>query len=125
MAKAYSPLLGVSLLAAVAFVPATLSAQSGVRSSTVPSYHLMQVSVEAGDIALDEFKAKAKAIRSCGEAGELAKALDADVKRDRFVRATDMPVSLQDELRELPTGHATKVFGDSQTLRVLVICNRL
>jgi len=113
----------VAVLAA-ALVPAGLSAQAA-RTSPVPSYHLMQLSVDSTDVTFEEFKAKTEAIRSCGDATKLVESLGTEWKRDRFVRASQLPEDLQAVLEELPTGHATQVFSDDGiVLRVIVLCNR-
>ena len=85
----------------------------------------MQLAVEADKVELDQFKAGAEAIRSCDDALKLAQSLSADIKRNRFVRASNLPGELQDILKDLPTGHATPLFGTDGNARVLVICNRL
>jgi hypothetical protein len=117
--------LGASALAAAALLPAALSAQAIVRSSALPAYHLVQVSVPAGTVDADEFRARTEAIRSCNEAGELARRLDGEFRRNRRVLAGELPRPVQDALKELPVGQATQVFGDGGVMRVLVICNRL
>ena len=120
----FSSLSAACILAAIALVPAALHAQNG-RSSPVPRYDLMQLSVELGDISVPEFKAKTEAIRSCRDAKEVAKSIGADVKRNRFISASALPPDLKDALRELSAGEATQVFGgDGKTVRVLVLCNR-
>ena len=110
------------------FVPVTASGQSSpeARSSSNPSYHLKQLSVATTEISLEDFKGKTEAIRSCLDANNLAKELDADVKTDRFVPSWDLSDDLRDALRDVPTGHATEVFtNDPSVMRVLVICHRL
>ncbi len=117
-------LVTASALMAAALVPVTVSAQSE-RMSLVPRYHLMQISVKTADIAIEDFKAKTQAIRSCRDAKNLAKELDGDIKRNRFKRSSALPDDLQDTLRDLPTGHATGVYSaDDQVMRVMVLCNR-
>jgi hypothetical protein len=111
-------------IAAAAIAPTALSAQVEIRRSPVPSYHLIQLSVGAEQIAPEEFKAKTGEIKSCVDAKNLAKTLGADMKRNRFVRSTTLPENLRDEVKKLPIGHATEVFSnDSSTMRVLVLCN--
>lgn len=113
-------------MAAAAFVPAALAAQADVRSSPVPSYHLVQVSVDASAVPAEEFEAQTKAIQSCDDAARLARTLDADFTRNRFIRANQMPQQLQDILADLPTGQSTPVFSaDGKQLRVLVLCARV
>lgn len=115
----------IGALALALTAPVSLAAQSDVRSSSVPRYHLVQLSVDADVMETGEFKAKTAEIRSCSDAGNLARAIDADFKRNRYVRASEMPVALQTELAELPVGKATQVFGaDGSMMRVLVICAR-
>lgn len=120
-------LLGTAALTAAAVAPAALSAQyaPGVRSSSVATYHMMQLSVSTASIGLEEFKAQTETIRSCGDAKRLAEPLGAEIRRDRFVRATQLPDDLQETLADLQTGHASEVFtADGTVMRVLVICGR-
>ena len=117
-------LVAASAVMAATLAPALASAQDE-RSSPVPRYHLMQLSVDTAATTPEEFKAKSEAIRTCGEAKDLAKSLDAGIKRNRFVRASSLPADLQDVLLELPAGHATPVFSDDDgVMRVLVLCGR-
>ena len=86
----------------------------------------MQLSVKADKVEAERFAAKAGTIRSCDDAKNLGKSLDAKINRNRLVRASALPSDLQSALRELPTGQATQVFSaDGQVLRVLVICARV
>ncbi len=117
-------LVTASALITAAIAPAALSAQNE-RTSSVPRYHLMQVSVKTTDVSLEEFQAKAQAIRSCRDAQNMAKELDGAVKRNRFKRASTLPDELKDTLRELPAGHATEVSSaEDGVMRVMVLCNR-
>ena len=117
-------LITAGALIAATLVPAALSAQMA-RTSPAPSYHLMQVSVNAEDISPEEFKAKTATIRSCDDAVTLVETLGAEWKRNRFVRANELPQDLRQVLRDLPAGHATPVFGDEAAImRVLVLCAR-
>jgi len=120
-----SKALAALILGAVALVPATISAQTA-RGSYQTSYHLVQLSVASGAASAEEFAAQAETIRSCKDAKDLAEDLGADIRRNRFVRQSQLPETLRDTLRDLPTGQATDVFtADGSILRVLVICNRL
>lgn len=111
------------LLAAMA--PAAISAQNE-RSSPVPRYHLLQLSVAASETPADKFKTETKTIRTCNGALDIAKTFGADIKRNRLVRASALPGDLQDILEELPVGHATPVFSDDgKAMRVLVLCARV
>ena len=114
--------MGAAIFAAA--LPFGLSAQSAQLSSS-PNYHLLQLTVETGKVARGAFETKTEAIRSCGDALQLARELDADVKRDRFIMDHQMPASLRNALRELPTGQATSVFStDPSLMRVIVLCAR-
>lgn len=85
----------------------------------------MQLSMKTNQIPLEEFRTKTEEIRSCRDASDLAKNLGAEVKRDRFVPSWDLPTELRKTLADLPTGHATQVFGeDGAMMRVIVICSR-
>ena len=114
------------LAAAATFPAAFASAQSdaGVRSSSIPSYHLMQLSLDPEGLEVGVFKAKTEEVRSCKDALQLARSTFAKVNRDRFVRASSLPGELQDILRDLPTGHATPLFTSAGKVRVMFICNR-
>jgi len=116
--------VGAFAFVVAALAPTTLLAQTE-RSSSVPRYHLMQLSVQSEDLTAEEFKAKIEAIQSCGEVRELAKSLGADTKRNRFVRASALPTDLQNQLADLSVGQATPVFSaDGTVMRVLVLCGR-
>ena len=113
-------------LAAAALVPAALSAQTNIRTSSVPNYHLMQLSISSTDYSLAEFRSATEALRSCAEARDLARSIGADIRRDRFVRGTQLPESLRAEIETLTSGHATRVFSENgETMRVIVLCNRV
>jgi len=85
----------------------------------------MQLSVDAGTVSLDQFAAKTSAISSCGEAKNLGKSLDAEINRNRQVRASALPADLQDTLKAMTLGQATPVFSaDGSVLRVIVLCAR-
>lgn len=114
---------GFCALAVAAISPTALLAQE--RASTGQTYHLMQLTVQKNEVPPKSFAEKTGKIRSCNEARDLADELNADVKRNRFVRASSLPSMLQDALKDLPAGHATKVFSnDPELMRVLVLCNR-
>ena len=118
-------IITVSAAGALALAPAAVSAQQE-RASPVDSFHLVQLSVNASDVAPDEFKAKTESIRSCADARDLRDSLGAEMTRNRFVRATQLPDDLRALVDELPTGHATPVYTyDGAVLRVLVLCNRV
>lgn len=111
-------------LALCALVPGAVSAQAE-RSSSVQTFHLMQLSVNAADVPTEDFQTRTEAIRSCGDAMDLGEDLGADMTRNRFVRASQLPDALRTILEELPAGHATPVFSnEGNVLRVLVLCNR-
>ena len=112
-----------ALLAAV-LAPAAAVAQAE-RSSPVPSYHLVQLSVHASKVAAPQFQAQTQAIESCGDAIELSRTLGAEMTRNRFIRASQMPTSVRTMVEELESGEATPVYTyDGAVLRVLVLCNR-
>ena len=116
--------LAVSALAATVLAPAAVSAQSE-RSSPVESYHLVQLSVNASEVDPEVFKQRTEAIRSCNDATELGEEIGADMTRNRFVRATQLPDALKVIVEELETGRATPVYSnDGQVLGVLVLCHR-
>ncbi|GMN02956.1 hypothetical protein [Erythrobacter sp. MTPC3] len=118
-------ILSAAAVLVTAMASAPISAQNE-RSSPVPRYHLMQLSVSAASTSPAEFETKTAAVQSCRDAIDLAKSLDADVKRNRFVRASSLPGELQEILADLPTGHATPVFSaDGKAMRVLVLCYRV
>lgn len=115
-----------AVLAATLLAPATAVAQAeGARTSAVQVFELAQVSINAAAIAPTEFAQKTQAIRSCGDARQLARDLGARVTRDNFVRASTLPSELQPILAETPTGHATPVlFEQGGALHVFVVCGR-
>ena len=122
-------MIGWGALVAATALPSALAAQqynpgSGVRSSPVARYSLMQLSVQREDIAYEDFSAQASQIRSCYDAKKLAKELDAKVARNRFVTASSLPEDVQKALKETPRGEATQVFSaDGSVMRVIVICS--
>lgn len=111
-------------LIAVALAPVAALAQEE-RTSPLPSYHLVQLSVAASAVPIEQFQARTTEIRSCREAVELGRALDAKVERKTFVHATELPPPLRPILRTLPNGIATPVLSaDGKALHVLVVCHR-
>lgn len=109
---------------AAALAPASAIAQAEIRSS-LPNYNLVQLSVAASAVPADEFQARTLAIRSCGDAVELGKALDAKVERKSAVHATELPPQLRPLLKDLPNGIASPVLSeDGSSLHVLVVCSR-
>jgi len=111
-------------MVAAALVPASAVAQAEVRSSQ-PNYNLVQLSVLASVVPIEEFQARTMEIGSCGDAVKLGKALDAKVERKTFVHATALPPQLRPVLRTLPNGMATPVLSDGGAMfHVLVVCSR-
>lgn len=117
-------LISAAAMIAAAIAPAVAAAQQE-RTSPRPNYNLVQLTVKSADIAMEDFKARTEAIRSCDAAVKLAGELDAQVTRNSYVRADKMPSDLNAILKDLPTGHATPVFSNEKAImRVLVLCNR-
>ena len=119
-----------SIIAAGAFVSAALfPASLAAQTSPLPtnqSFHLVQLSVNAADIATEDFRVRTEAIRNCNEAVALGNSLGADIARYRTVRARRLPEELRSIIKDLKVGHATPVFvTDGSVLRVLVLCNRV
>ena len=111
-------------LIAATLVPFAALAQEE-RNSPVPSYNLVQLSVAASAVPIEEFQTRTMAITSCSEAVALGKAMDAKVERKRFVHATELPAQMRPVLKDLPNGMASPVLSeDGQALRVLVVCSR-
>jgi hypothetical protein len=116
--------LGALAAATAATAAAGASAQQE-RMSPRPNYNLVQLSVKSAEVAPGEFKTRTEAIRSCDQAVKLAGELGAQLTRNAYVRADQMPAELNAILKDLPTGQATPVFTDGgEVLRVLVLCNR-
>lgn len=110
---------------AAALVPASALGQTDVRGTTQPNYNLVQLSVMATAVPIEEFQARTMEISSCGDAVKLGKALEAKVERKRFVYATELPPQLRPVLKDLPNGVASPVLSeDGETLHVLVVCSR-
>jgi hypothetical protein len=112
-------------LLAAALAPASAIAQEE-RLSPLPNYNLVQLSVAAHAIPIEEFQTRTMAISSCGEAVKLGKALGAKVERKSFVHATALPPQLRPVLKDLPNGMASPVLSeeDGSVLHVLVVCSR-
>ncbi len=111
-------------LVALALVPTSAAGQQE-RISPLPSYNLVQLSVASVQVAPAEFKAQTAAIRTCTEAMELGKNLNARVERKRFVHLSELPPQLRPVVKGVPTGQATPVLSeDGSILHVLVVCNR-
>ncbi|MEO0590765.1 MAG: hypothetical protein AAFZ11_09425 [Pseudomonadota bacterium] len=123
--------LAVSLLASLGAAP--LKAQDteqeqGLSQSPTGepgTMHLLQMSVERGSGAVDEFRARTPEIRSCEEARLLGVELSAKMVENRSVRPVQLPERLQAVMSKMATGQATPPFGAGDgPIRVLVICNR-
>ncbi|KPF62242.1 hypothetical protein [Porphyrobacter sp. AAP60] len=109
----------------VALAPAAATAQQE-RTSPLPNYNLVQLSVAASAVLADEFQSRTMAITSCSEAVKLGKAMDAKVERKTFVHETSLPPQLRPVLRNLPNGMATPVLSEGgSALHVLVVCSRV
>lgn len=114
-----------ALAATIGAIAAAGASAQQERMSPRPNYNLVQLSVKSAEVAPEEFKTRTKAIRSCDQAVKLAAELDAQVTRNAYVRADQMPTELNAILKDLPTGQATPVFTNGgEVLRVLVLCNR-
>lgn len=116
----------VPALAAFAgvLIPAAAPAQDE-RASPLPDYNLVQLSVAASAVPIEQFQARTMAITSCGEAVKLGKTLGAKVERKTFVHASELPPKLRPVLKNLPNGMATPVLSEGgATLHVLVVCSR-
>ena len=121
----YVAAAGIAAALGAMALPASLGAQNA-RPSGSDAYSLMQISVAAASTDKAAFIAETDAIRSCREGRQLAQRLDADVRRNRFVPEWELTPALKEELDDLPTGHATRVFtNDPSVMRVLVVCNRI
>lgn len=118
-------LIPAAAMLAATLVPGAAFGQTDVRSSPLPSYNLVQLSVAASAVSIEEFQAQTMTIGSCGDAVKLGKAIDAKVERKRFVHATELPPQLRPLMKDLPNGTASPVLSeDGSALHVLVICNR-
>lgn len=117
-------LIPAAAMLAAAFAPASAIAQEE-RTSWLPNYNLVQLSVAASAVPIDEFQTRTMAINSCRDAVKLGKAMDAKVERKRFVHATELPPQLRPVLKDLPNGIASPVLSeDGLALHVLVVCSR-
>lgn len=118
-----SRLVPAAIIAA-ALAPAAALAQEE-RISPLPSYDLVQLSVAASALPVEQFQARTMEIGSCRDAVKLGKALSAKVERKTFVHATELPPQLRPMLKNLPNGMASPVLSeDGKALHVLVVCNR-
>jgi hypothetical protein len=116
--------LAAAAILAAAFAPTGAIVQEE-RTSPLPSYDLVQLSVAAGAVPVEEFQTRTMAINSCRDAVTLGKAMNAKVERKRFVHATELPPQLRPVLKNLPNGMATPVLSnDDRVLSVLVVCGR-
>jgi hypothetical protein len=116
-------LIPATLLAA-ALAPAVALAEQE-STSPLPNYNLVQLSVAASALPIEQFQTRTMAISSCGEAVELGKALGAKVERKSFVHASELPPQLRTVLKDLPNGVASPVLSDDgSVLHVLVVCSR-
>jgi hypothetical protein len=117
-------LSGIAALAAALVAPQVFSQQEQKPSQA--SYTLLQLTVKPTEVGLADFRARAKAIRSCDQAVKLASELGAELVGKTDVRADQLPSELQTIMMDLPVGHATPVYGyEDKWLRVLVLCNRI
>lgn len=117
-------LIPAAAMIAAALAPVAATAQDE-RASPRPDYNLVQLSVAASVVPIEQFQARTMAITSCGEAVKLGKTLGAKVERKAFVHASELPPKLRPVLKDLPNGMATPVLTeDGKVLHVLVICSR-
>ena len=117
-------LIPTAAMLVAALAPAAAFAEQESTSS-LPNYNLVQLSVAASAVPIEEFQARTMAINTCGDAVKLGKAMDAKVERKRFVHATELPPQLRPVLKDLPNGMASPVLSeDGATLHVLVVCSR-
>lgn len=117
-------LIPTAAMLAAALAPAAALAEQESTSS-LPNYNLVQLSVAASAVPIEEFQARTMEINTCGDAVKLGKVMDAKVERKRFVHATEVPPQLRPVLKDLPNGMASPVLSeDGATLHVLVVCSR-
>ena len=110
--------------AIVALAPAGVQAQEE-RTSALPNYSLVQLSVDPDKVPADEFRAKLETVRSCNDAVKAGAAIGAGITRNDYVRASALPPELAAILERMPSGQPTPMFsGRDGQLRVLVICGR-
>lgn len=116
-------------LLAAALSVAPVAAQPVPAPSEAPApvnYALLQISLTPGKVASGAFKTRMEAIRSCPEAVKVAGEIGAQVVRNARVSSDTLPPKLAAVLETLPVGHATPVIsGSGNTLRVLVLCQRV
>lgn len=118
-------LIPAAAMLAAALAPVAATGQTDVRMSPLPNYNLVQLSVAASAVPIEEFQARTMEINTCRDAVKLGKAMDAKVERKNFVHETELPPQLRPVLRNLPNGMATPVLSEDGTaLHVLVVCNR-
>ena len=117
-------IVSAAALIAATFAPAAALAQEA-RTSSVPIYNFVQLSVNAATIAPGDFKARTEEIRSCGDARKLAKTIGARANNSHSVMATLLPYDLRPILASTQTGRATPVLVEKgSALHVVVICHR-
>jgi peptidyl-prolyl cis-trans isomerase SurA len=74
---------------------------------------------------IDDFVARVKSIRGCGDAESVASAMGAEVVSNDQIQARQLPEALQQVLLNLPIGQATPPFrSDDGGVRVLMLCGR-
>jgi len=118
-------LIPAAAMLAAALAPGTALGQTEVRTSPLPNYNLVQLSVAASAVPIEQFETRTMEIGSCADAVKLGKAMGAKVERKAFVHATELPPQLRPLLKDLPNGMATPVLSeDGATLHVLVVCSR-
>lgn len=78
--------------------------------------------------ATEVFAADARTIRRCGDAGTIAARYKAErrfsgsIVQRRDAPFSRIPIEQRRALDEVPTGHATRVFGSPGIRRVLIAC---
>lgn len=118
-------LIPAAAVLAAALAPAAALGQTDVRTSPLPNYNLVQLSVASSAMPIEQFQARTMEIGSCSDAVKLGKAMDAKVERKAFVHASELPPQLREVLKNLPNGMATPVLSDDgKALHVLVVCSR-
>ena len=87
--------------------------------------HLLQLAIPANEDTAEAFGTVTSAIRTCEQARDLGRMLTAEIVENRSLSLSVLPEEIRLLLRDLPTGRATPVFGQSgKTMKVLVICAR-
>ncbi len=118
-------LIPAAAMLAAALAPAAALGQTEVLTSPLPNYNLVQLSVAASALPIDEFQTRTMAISSCSDAVKIGKALGAKVERKSFVHASELPPQLRPMLKDLPNGMASPVLSEGgEMLHVLVVCSR-